>query len=205
MKSPSSNWTSCSPVGDFTSLILSPLRGSLGVDGGPSWVGDKLTRLSGGDRQGSSVFLEVVPLLNGSLGEGSRPISEAGLVGGLSKFSTHLTLACLGSSASEEAFLFCCHWGTSFAWLTSCGCSGSCVGCSTPFWLQLGYLGTSHTCSEVNSTLSLVPVNIIVIFISADGCFSLLYFFADLRLSFHALHMMHKKGTFSGVKCSWTT
>ena len=127
MKSPSSNWTSCCLEGGFASLVLSPLKGSLGVDGGPSWVGDRLTRLSGGDRQGSSVFLDIVPLLKGSLGVGSRPISEAGLVGRLSKLSTHFTLVHLGSSASGEAFLFCCHWGTSFSCLTSCGCSGLCV------------------------------------------------------------------------------
>ena len=90
-------------------------------------MGDRLTGLSGGDRQGPSVFLDIVPLLNGSLGVGSRPVSEARLVGGLSKLSICFTLVCLGSSASGEAFLFCCHWGTSFAWLTSCGCSGSCV------------------------------------------------------------------------------
>ena len=95
MKSPSSNWTSCCPVGDFASLILSPLKGSLGVDGGPSWVGDRLMGLSGGDRQGSSVFPDIVPFLNGSLGVGSRPISEAGLAGGLSKLSTHFTLVSL--------------------------------------------------------------------------------------------------------------
>ena len=127
MKSPSSNWTSCYPVGDLASLVLSPLKGSLCVDGGPSWVGDGITRLSGGDRQGSSIFPDIVPFLNGSLGVGSRPVSEAGLVGGLSKLSTHLTLVCLDALASGEAFLFCCHWGTSFAWLTSCGCSGLCV------------------------------------------------------------------------------
>ena len=127
MKSPSSSWTSSCSIQDLASMILSLLKGSLGVDGGPLWVGDRFTRLSGGDRQGSLVFSDIVPLLNGSLGVDSRPISEAGLMGGLSKLSIHFTLACLGSSASGEAFLFCCHWGTSFAWLTSCGCSGSCV------------------------------------------------------------------------------
>ena len=34
-------------------MILPPLKGSLGVDGGPSWVGDRLAGLSGGDGQGS--------------------------------------------------------------------------------------------------------------------------------------------------------
>ena len=90
-------------------------------------MGDRLTGLSGGDRQQSSVFLDIVPLLKGSLGVGGRPISEAGLVCRLSKLSIHFTLACLGSSASGEAFHFCCHWGISFAWLTPCGCSGLCV------------------------------------------------------------------------------
>ena len=60
-------------------------------------MGDRLAGLSGGDGQGSSVFPDIVPSLNGSLGVGGRPISEAGLVGGLSKLSTHFTLACLGS------------------------------------------------------------------------------------------------------------
>ena len=90
-------------------------------------MGDRLAGLSGGDGQGSSAFLDIVPSLNRSLGVGGRPISEAGFVGGLSKLSTCLTLACLGSSTSGEAFLFCCCWGTLFAWLPSCGCSGSCV------------------------------------------------------------------------------
>ena len=108
-------------------MILPPLKGSLGVDGGPSWVGDRLAGLSGGEWQGSSVVLDIVPSLNGPLAVGGRPISEAGLVGGLSKVSTCFTLACLGSSGSVEAFLFCCHWGTSFVWVTSCGCSGSYV------------------------------------------------------------------------------
>ena len=76
-------------------------------------MGDRLAGLPGGDGQGSSAFLDLVPSLNGSLGVGGRPISEAGLVAGLSKSSTHLTLACLGSSASGEAFLFCCCLGTS--------------------------------------------------------------------------------------------
>ena len=78
-------------------------------------MGDRLAGLSGGDGQGSSVFLDIVPSLNGSLGVDGRPISEARLVGGLSKLSARFTLACLGSSASGEAFLFCCYWGTSFA------------------------------------------------------------------------------------------
>ena len=120
-------WTSCCPVGDFTSLILFPLKRSLGVAGGPSWVDDRVAGLPGGDRQGSSAFLDLVPSLNGSVGVGARPISEAGLVGGFSKLGTHLTLACLGSSASGEAFLFCCCLGTSPVWFTSCGCSGSCM------------------------------------------------------------------------------
>ena len=77
--------------------------------------------------RGPQHFLDLVPSLNGSLGVGGRPISEAGLVGGLLKSSTCLTLACLGSSASGEAFLFCCCLGTSSIWFTSCGCSCSCV------------------------------------------------------------------------------
>ena len=85
MKSHSSIWTSCCPIGDFASLMLFPLKGSLGVAGGPSWVGDRLAGLPGGDGQGSSAFLDLVPSLNGSLGVGGRPISEAGLVGGPSK------------------------------------------------------------------------------------------------------------------------
>ena len=90
-------------------------------------MGDRLAGLPGGAGEGSSAFLDLVPSLNGSLGVGGRPISEAGLVGGLSNSSAHLTLAGLGSSASEEAFLFCCCLGTSPVWFTSCGCSGSCV------------------------------------------------------------------------------
>ena len=127
IKSPSSIWTSCYPIGDFTCLMLFPLKGSLGVAGGPSWVGDRLAGLPGGDGQGSSTFLDLVPSLKGSLGVGGRPISDAGLVGGVSKLSTHLTLACLGSSASGEAFLLCCCLGSSSIWFTSCGCSGSCA------------------------------------------------------------------------------
>ena len=88
---------------------------------------DRVAGLPGGDGQGSSAFLDLAPSLNGSLGVGGRPISEAGLVEGLSKLSTHLTLACLGPSASGEAFLFCCCLGTSSVWFNSCGCSGSCV------------------------------------------------------------------------------
>ena len=61
MKSPLSNCTSCCLVWDFASLVLSPLKGSLGVDGGPSWVGDRLTRLSGGDRQGPQYFWILCP------------------------------------------------------------------------------------------------------------------------------------------------
>ena len=110
MKSPSSIWTSCYPIGDFASLTLFPLKGSLGVAGGSSLVGDRLAGLSGGDGQGSSAFLDLVPSLNGSFGVGGRHISEAGLVGGLSKSSTHLTLACLGSSASGGPFFSVVVW-----------------------------------------------------------------------------------------------
>ena len=41
--------------------MIFPLKGSLGVAGGPSWVSDRLAGLPGGDGQGSSAFLDLVP------------------------------------------------------------------------------------------------------------------------------------------------
>ena len=68
-------------------------------------MGNRLTGLSGGDGQGSSTFSDTVPSLNRSLEVGGRPISEAGLVGGLSKLSTHLTLACLFASCEHHGYV----------------------------------------------------------------------------------------------------
>ena len=67
-KSASYIWTSCCFTGDLTSIGLPFWKGSLGVGGGPSWVGDGFAGLFGWDSQGLLALSGAVPCLNGSLG-----------------------------------------------------------------------------------------------------------------------------------------
>ena len=108
-KYPSYSWTSFCCTGHLASTGFPPLKGSLGVGGGHSWVGDGFSGLFVWDSQGSLAFSAVVPCLNGSLGVGCRLISVFGLMGGLttSKSRTPLTFAPFDSSGLREALLFC--------------------------------------------------------------------------------------------------
>ena len=66
MKSPSSNWTSWCPVGTLLPWYYPLWRGLLVLMEAPHG-GWQVNRLSGGDRQGSSVFPVVVPFWMGPL------------------------------------------------------------------------------------------------------------------------------------------
>ena len=133
IKSLSYSWTSCCCIGNLVSIGLPPLKGLLGVGGGPSWVGDGFAGLYGWDSQRSLTLSGIVPCLTEALGVGGRFISVLELVGGLatSKSRTLLPFALLGSSGPVEAFLFCGCLDTCSDWLTSS---------------ILGYVGTSCIC-----------------------------------------------------------
>ena len=117
------------------------------------------------------------------------------------KYSSHFGMPWLLSFWGGLSFLLLFGYFTclvNFLWLFRFMC-----GLISIFLITIRFLGhLIHMLRSEVYSLSLVPVNIMVKFISADGCLSLLCFFADLRLSFRAPHRMHKKGTFSARKCS---